>query len=201
MAEQSQFSRLPKKQLVLICEQLIGRDFSTSPYDSYEFDISLETLADVVQYFSLVATDEDVEFFAKFIENNNGVLSKIFETKDKSLYEQLVIPVAKKYKVEYSQWGTCTYIEYLETTWNSYDRNWVTESMRNARDNANWDLYDGKALDTTYDNYEMDDFEFDEITEMDDIKESRIKNKIIESLDKKTLLELRGLIDNRLKTL
>jgi hypothetical protein len=73
--------------------------------------------------------------------------------------------------------------------------------MRNARDNANWDLYDGKAVDTTYDNYEMDDFEFDEITEMDDIKESRIKNKIIESQDKKTLLELRGLIDNRLKTL
>ena len=52
-----------------------------------------------------------------------------------------------------------------------------------------------------YDNYDMNDYQFDDWKEMKDVQESTNKNKIIESLDKKTLLELRGLIDDRLKTL
>ena len=38
MADQSQFSRLPKKQLVLIAEKLIDEDFPQgNPYGDYEF--------------------------------------------------------------------------------------------------------------------------------------------------------------------
>jgi hypothetical protein len=70
-----------------------------------------------------------------------------------------------------------------------------------ARDNGMWDLYDGNAIEMEYDNYDMNDFQFDDVTEISDVKESTKKNKIIESLDKKTLLELRGLIDNRLRIL
>ena len=124
-----------------------------------------------------------------------------FETKDKSLYEQLIIPVSKRYKVEYQQYGSCTYTEHLETTWDSYDSDWVTDSLRMANEDGNWDLFDGKVIGTEYDNYDMNDFQFDDVTEISDVKESTKKNKIIESLDKKTLLELRGLIDSRLRTL
>jgi hypothetical protein len=201
MAEQSYFSRLPKKQLVLICEQLIDKNFPTNPYESYDYVNHMGTLINIAEYFSMVVSDEDVQFFAKFIEINDGILSKIFETKDKSLYEQLVIPVAKRYKVEYQQYGSCTYNEHLETTWDSYDPDWVTDSLNMARETGNWDLYDGNAIEMEYDNYDMSDFQFDDVTEISYVKESTNKNKIIESLDKKTLLELRGLIDNRLKTL
>jgi hypothetical protein len=202
MAEQSQFSRLPKKQLVLICEQLIDKNFPTNPYESYQYHTDIENLSDIANYFGMEVTDEDVQFFAKFIEINDGILSKIFETKDKSLYEQLVIPVAKRYKVEYQQYGTCTYTEYLETTWDSYDPDWVTDSLKIAREDGNWDLYDGNSIEMEYDNYDINDFQFDNITEIKHVqKESHNRNKIIESLDKKTLLELRGLINNRLKTL
>jgi len=202
MAEQSQFSRLPKKQLVLICEQLINKNFPTNPYESYQYGTDMENLSDIANYFGMEVTDEDFQFFSKFIEINNDILSKIFETKDKSLYEQLVIPAAKRYKVEYQQHGTCTYTEYLETTWDSYDPDWVTDSLNIAREDGNWDIYDGKPIDMEYDNYDMNDFQFDDVTEMVHVqKESHNKNRIIESLDKKTLIELRGLIDNRLKTL
>lgn len=201
LAFQSQFSTVPKKQLVLICEKLIDADFEISPYDAYDYEVNYEKLEDIAKYFSMVVSDDDVQFFAKFIKINDEVLSKIFETKDKSLYEQLVIPVAKKYKVEYQQYGSCTYNEYLETTWDSYDEDWVIDSIKQARENGNWDLYDGKTIEMEYDNYEMNDFQFDDSTEIKHVKESTNNNKIIESLDKKTLLELRGLIDNRLKTL
>jgi len=203
MSEQSQFSRLPKKQLVLICEKLIDNNFpSGNPYDDYNYVSHMGTLIKIANYFGMSVVDEDVQFFAKFIEINDKILSKIFETKDKSLYEQLVIPISKRYKVGYQQYGTCTYTEYLETTWDSYDEDWVTDSLRMAREDGNWDLYDGKSIDMEYDNYDMNDFQFDDVTEMEDVQiESCNKNKIIESLDKKTLLELRGLIDDRLKTL
>ena len=37
-AEQSQFSRLPKRQLVLIAEKLVDEDFpSDNPYGDYEY--------------------------------------------------------------------------------------------------------------------------------------------------------------------
>jgi len=202
LAFQSQFSTVPKKQLVLICEKLIDADFEISPYDAYDYEVNYEKLEDIAKYFSMVVSDDDVQFFAKFIKINDEVLSKIFETKDKSLYEQLVIPAAKRYKVEYQQHGTCTYTEYLETTWDSYDPDWVTDSLNIAREDGNWDIYDGKPIDMEYDNYDMNDFQFDDVTEMVHVqKESHNKNRIIESLDKKTLIELRGLIDNRLKTL
>jgi hypothetical protein len=201
MANQSYFSKLPKKQLVLISEQLIDKNFDTGVYNSSSYDKSYTTLENVAGYFSLNVSDEDVEFFGKFIDINDGILSRIFETKDKSLYDQLIIPVAKEYKVEYSVWGSCTYVEYYETTWSSYDKDWVTDSMRHARDDGNWDIHYGKQVDTTYDNWEMNDYEFDEVTEVDEVNESIKKNTIIESLDKKTLLELRGLIDKKLRSL
>jgi hypothetical protein len=201
MANQSYFSKLPKKQLVLISEQLIDKKFNTQVYNSYSYDKSYITLENVAGYFSLNVSDEDVEFFGKFIDINDGILSQIFETKDKSLYDQLIIPVAKEYKVEYSVWGSCTYTENYETTWTSYDKDWVTDSMRHARDEGNWDTYEGKEVDTSYDNYDMNDYEFDEVTEVDEVNESIKKNTIIESLDKKTLLELRGLIDKKLRSL
>jgi len=201
LAFQSQFSTVPKKQLVLICEKLIDADFEISPYDAYDYEVNYEKLEDIAKYFSMVVSDDDVQFFAKFIKINDEVLSKIFETKDKSLYEQLVIPVAKRYKVEYQQYGSCTYTEHLETTWDSYDEDWVIDSIKQAREDGNWDLYDGKEIEMEYDNYEMNDFQFDDATEIKHVKETTNNNKIIESLDKKTLLELRGLIDNRLKTL
>ena len=200
-AIQSHFSTLPKKQLFLISEQLIDNKFTTSPYIGYDYEVNYELLANVAKYFGMEVSDIDVEFFAKFIDINSHTLERIIRTKDKTSYDNLVIPTAKRYVVEYQQYGTCAYTEYLQTDWDSYDSDWVTDSMRQARDNGNWDLYDGKSIQIDYDNYDMNDYQFDDWKEIKDVKESTNKNKIIESLDKKTLLELRGLIDDRLKTL
>lgn len=201
MATQSYFSTIPKKHLVLISQQLIDKNFDTGIYDSYEYDKNYALLVDIAKYFSMSVSDEDIQFFGKFIYINHNILLKIFETNDKSLYDQLVIPVAKDYKAEYSIWGSCTYIEYYVTTWTSYNEDWVQESMRQAREDGSWDITDGRLIDTTYDNYEMNDYEFDEVTEVNEVNESIKRNRIIESLDKKTLLELRGLIDDKLRSL
>ena len=79
MAEQSQFSRLPKKQLVLIAEKLLDEGFPQgNPYGDYDFNTYYEDLSRVGKYFNITATHEDVEFFAKFFEMNDDVLSQIF---------------------------------------------------------------------------------------------------------------------------
>ena len=70
MAEQSQFSKLPKKQLALIAEKLIDEDFPIgNPYD-YDFSDAYNTLETIGKYFSISAVHEDVEFFSKFLEMN-----------------------------------------------------------------------------------------------------------------------------------
>ena len=97
MAEQSQFSKLPKKQLVLIAEKLVDEDFPQgNPYGSYDFSDSYKTLSTIGKYFSISVVHEDVEFFSKFLEMNDDVLADIFDTGNKTLYDKLIIPQSKK---------------------------------------------------------------------------------------------------------
>ena len=125
-AEQSQFSKLPKKHLVFISEKLINEDFPIgNPYD-YDFDKSFNTLESVSRYFGITITYEDVEFFSKFLEINEDSIAELFANnrenmENKELIEQLIIPVAKTYNLEYEIRGSCNYTEELSQEFDSYD--------------------------------------------------------------------------------
>jgi hypothetical protein len=216
-SEQSQFSRLPKKQLVLIAEKLVDESFpSGNPYDDREYEEHYNNLSSIGKYFNINVNDEDVQFFAKFLELNDELIADIFannsqEINNKELIEQLVIPVAKTYNLDYSVWGSCSYEEYLTQSFDSYDGNWVIDSANQQREDGNWDLYDGRNRgETTYDNFEESDHSFDRVYEVNDnkIKESLLDRLVLEntsevvsSLDKQTLLKLKQIIESRLRSL
>jgi predicted nucleotidyltransferase len=108
-AEQSEFSNQPKKILYLISQKLISDDFDEE-YSTDTYDSNHTILSDISRMFSIdVVDDEDVQFFTKFIEINKQLISEISETKDRSLIDKLVIPIAKTYEMLYSTRGTCTY--------------------------------------------------------------------------------------------
>ena len=214
-AEQSQFSRLPKKILANISKQLIDDNFPQgNPYD-YDYDVQYKTLGRIGKHFNVEVMDEDVQFFAKLLEINDDILSKIFDG-DKSLYKNLEIPVAKTYELQYSVWGSCSYDEYLAQTFDSYDKNWVDDSARQQMNDGNFDLYDGRNRgETIYDNHDMSDFEFNNVIELSDESTSynRVReslqnrlivektSKVVSSLDKQTLLKLKRIIESRLSSL
>jgi hypothetical protein len=216
-AEQSQFSRLPKKQLVLIAEKLVDESFpSGNPYDDREYEEHYNNLSSIGKYFNINVNDEDVQFFAKFLELNDELIADIFannsqEINNKELIEQLVIPVAKTYNLDYSVWGSCSYEEYLTQSFDSYDGNWVIDSANQQREDGNWDLYDGRSRsETTYDNFEESDHSFDRVYEVNDnkIKELLLDllvlentSEVVSSLDKQTLLKLKQIIESRLRSL
>jgi len=210
MADQSQFSRLPKKQLVLIAEKLIDEDFPQgNPYGDYEFSKHYNQLENIGKYFNISAVHEDVEFFSKFLEMNDDVLAGIFNG-DKSLIDKLVIPVAQTYELLYSVWGSCTYDDYMGQKFDSYDMNWVEDSAEQQRQDGNWDLYDGYNIrDTVYDNFDSSDHSFDEVRPVSEsVKESLLDRLVLEntsevvsSLDRQTLLKLKSIIDSRLRSL
>lgn len=210
MAEQSQFSKLPKKQLALIAEKLIDEDFPIgNPYD-YDFSDAYNTLEKIGKYFSISAVHEDVEFFSKFLEMNDDVLTDIFETGDKTLYDKLIIPVAQTYELRYNVWGSCTYDDYMGQKFDSYDMDWVKDSARQQRNDGNWDLFDGyNVSDTTYDNFDTSDYSFDEVRYVSEpVKESLLNRLVLEntsevvsSLDRETLLKLKSIINSRLRSL
>ena len=210
MTEQSQFSKLPKKQLVLIAEKLVDESFpSGNPYDDREFEEYYKLLEGIGKYFSISVIHEDVEFFSKFLEMNDELLSKIFDG-DKSLIDGLIIPVAQTYELLYSTWGSCTYDEYLGQKFDSYDMDWVMDSAEQQRNDGNWDLYDGyNKREIQYDNFEQSDYSFDEVRPVsENIKESLLDRLVLEntsevvsSLDRQTLLKLKSIIDSRLRSL
>lgn len=216
-AQQSQFSRLPKKQLIFISEKLIDEEFAIgNPYD-YNFDNLYDTLTQISKYFNVTASHEDVEFFAKFLQINDDLIADLFanngeQMNNRELYEQLVIPVAKSYNLNYSVWGSCNYTDYKVQEFDSYDEEWVKDSAQQQRTDGNWDMWQGRdRRETEYENFEESDYDLGDVYEVD---KSETKNEsvlgrlvientseVVNSLDRKTLIELRRIIDSKLRLL
>ena len=216
-ATQSQFSRLPKKQLVFITEKLVDEDFPIgNPYTD-DFESAYATLQEVSKYFSVEPTHEDVEFFAKLLEINDEIIADLFannkeQMKNRELIEQLVIPVAKSYNMDYSSWGTCSFTNYMVQEFDSYDEDWVTDSATQQNNDGNWNMWEGQETNPTeYENFEESDYGFGDVYE---VNESNTRNEsvlnrlvientseVVNSLDRKTLLELRRIIDSKLRLL
>jgi hypothetical protein len=219
MAIQSQFSKLPKKQLVFIAEKLVDEDFPIgNPYDS-DFDGAEKILTEVANYFSLAVTQEDVEFFSKFLEVNENIIAELFannreQMRNSSLIEQLVIPVAKTYDLHYTTWGSCSYTEYKASYFDSYDKDWVTDSASQQRNDGNWDMWDGRDVrDAEYENFEESDSTYNHVYNVDDKQETTYSESILDklvientkdvvnSLDRNTLIKLKSIIESRLRLL
>jgi hypothetical protein len=219
MAIQSQFSKLPKKQLVFISEKLIDEEFPIgNPYDS-DFDGAYNILKQASNYFGLEATQEDVEFFSKFLEINENIIAELFannreQMRNTSLIEQLIIPVAKTYDLHYTTWGSCTYTEYKGQYFDAYDKDWVRDSAEQQRQDGNWDMWDGRDIqDTDYENFEESDSSYNHVYNVDDKQETIYSESILDklvientkdvvnSLDKNTLIKLKSIIESRLRLL
>jgi len=212
---QSQFSRLPNKQLLFIAEKLVDENFPIgNPYDD-DFEEAYSVLQSVSKYFNIVAAHEDVEFFAKLLEINDDLIADLFannkeQMKNKELIEKLVIPVAKSYNLNYSVWGSCSYTDYKVQKFDSYDEEWVSGSAEQQRQDGNWSMWDGRdRRDTEYENFEESDYDFGDVYEVDEkpIQESLLSKLVLEntsdvinSLDRTTLIKLRNLINQKLSS-
>lgn len=216
---QSQFSGLPKRHLVHICEQLIKNKFTTgNPYQR-NFEESMSILESIGKIFNLPnINDEDIQFFSKFIEINKGILKEIFKRGEnsKELINQLVIPEAKSYNLTYRVFGTAFFIEHKSQEFDAYDENWVIDCAKQQYDDGIWDMYEGKQTsETELQDMEVTDMVYDEVYQVDDnnstdtrFLESNLDKLVIEntqdvvsSLDKTTLLKLKSIINSRLRLL
>jgi hypothetical protein len=203
--DQSQFSNQPKKILYTIAQKLISDDFDEN-YSEDTFEGNYDILSDISRMFSIDAVYyEDIQFFIKFIKINEQLISEISETKDKSLIDKLVIPIAKTYEMRYRTWGTCAYEEFLKQEVVSYDEEWVEKSILIQHNNGDWDTYEGSQYDETqYSDYEESNWTIDLVHESkENIQENNFKKttNVIFSMDKKSLLELKNIIDSRLRLL
>ena len=210
-AEQSQFSKVPKKMLFNIAKFLLEKDrkvwTADNPYDN--FDTLYTELYNVSKYFGITAVQEDVEFFCKFIEINERYVEAILEN-DKTIIDFLDIPVAQKYRLEYNVWGNCNYTEYLYQDFSSYDESWVSSSADQQYADGNWDLYDGVSLrDIEYDDCQTSDMGWGDVYEVPEKQRESLLSKlvienteeVVDSLDKETLMKLKSVINSRLRLL
>ena len=209
MSEQSQLSKLSKSVLVKMSKELIDGDFYyESPYNDY--GSNFKKIERLFKHININIVDEDYQFMCKFITINNELLTEIFETKNKSLYDNLVIPEALDYNVKYTVDGSCTFTEYYNDVVSSYDKYWVIDMLYALRDDGNWYEGEGNLVNTEYDNYDTSDFQFGKVTPI--LSESKPKSllgrlvventsEVVSSLDKETLLELKQIIELRLRSI
>ena len=191
--ENSKLENLPINQLVYISQKLMKSNFDyTNPYSDYDDDIN--KLDKILPYFGLDAQQIDLDFIAKFISINEQLILLIRNPQDiEPLREKFIIPEIGKYEVFYEIWGPATYTEHYKTEWPTYDKEWVRDSIQAARNEDTWSDYDGDYIEHETDNWEPDNFRFNRI--------STVIEEKINTLEKTTLLELRNLIDKKLKNL
>lgn len=206
---ESEFAKRPVHHLVYISEYLIDHNFeSNDPY--YDYLINYDNLKSVSDRFGIKSiNNHDLEFFAKFIDDNDDVLAQYFETKDKTLFQKFKIPRISEYSVEYSVDGNAIVTEYYSTNWLSYNKDWVLGAMHQERNNGDWDFYEGKFIKDLTSDFDMNSLDIERIKEVDsNVAESVLSKLVIEntsevvnSLDKDALLKLRNIIDRKLSSL
>lgn len=218
---QSAFSTYPKKTLVKIASEIIDKGFdSTYNFSSKnidaDWDENFTILENISKYVGIKEINSlDVQFFIKFLNINDDLLSKIFDPNgDKSLIDQLVIPQAKEYTFNYQTWGSCVYKEDLVDKTYSYDEKWVKQSVKLDEYEGYWDTWEGESLDTQYDDHEQSNWDITSVHETFHYPKDKLNtesllnklvlentNEVITSLDKKTLIKLRNIIESRLRSI
>jgi hypothetical protein len=153
----------------------------------------------------------DVEFISKFMTDNSELIQKIFETKDKSLLSQLKYPKNKMFKVPYELYSHQSIVEHYTVNWDSYDKDFVRNSLKEARNDGNFDEWTGDVQRTDILDSENVDFIIndEDITEINTEKTESILDRlvientssVINSLDRNTLINLRNIINSRLSSL
>ena len=206
MEDVSLYHAYPKKHLAFIIKELLDNDFDWG--DPYADDDNIEILESAVAPFNEGVSDIDMEFFAKLIEINEQLALLIQTSKpNKNLYERLELPKIERFKVYWKEWGSCHFTRYYNDEWSSYNEDWVESDMNSANNSGSWDKWSAES-DTEYDNFDTYD---DAITDIDRIETNKTTNEsildklikedtsyAIDSLDRKSLLILKSIIDKKL---
>lgn len=203
MAEQSRFTNQSKKFLLKIVSELTNTEFNfDEPY--YDMDKNVTILYKIIKkYMTGQIEYTDVEFFCKLYEENEELVKNYIETKDIELSENLELPVVNKYKFYYKTqerwWVTLFYYDEFD----SYSKDWVTDQVNKLQEDGNWGYHDGHQYDRDIDDSEWDDVFYGDVEliepKTNENYEFKKTKSVIGKLDKKTLLELREMIDKRLK--
>jgi len=203
MEDISLFHKYPKKHLAFIISELIKKDFDFE--NPYSDDNNIDILDEAVEPFGESISDIDMEFFAKIIRDDKELAIEIANSKSsKSLYERLEIPKVDKYNVNWKETGSCTYVRYFRDTWASYDENWVELAIDSANNEGTYYKWDAE-YDADYENFDMYDDTYTSIEKITETKQSGIDKLVIEntsyaidSLDRKSLIILKSIIDKKL---
>jgi hypothetical protein len=204
----SSFSLQPFKVLLTIAESLYETDFNyDDPWD--EADENYNLFKDASRWVGMNVEYEDMEFMASLMNINEPLLKQLSEkqiSKQQAL-SQITPPELKKFKIYYEIWGPATLTERYSTTWESYDKSWVRDSLRYSYNEGDFSAYDGNYEDYETDNFEADNFEITDTREMRESKKPILSKLVMENtkdvldnLDKETLIELRNLINQKLSS-
>ena len=204
----SVLSNQPLKVLLVLSKQLIEDEFEyRNPWD-YEHD-NMKKLNTSGAWIGEKFDEDDMEFIAAFIlENLKIILSSIHnELTSSEAIERLSIPKKKKYTLYYEIWGSATLTEKYKTTWESYYKNWVKDSLRYSYNEGHFDYYNGDYLEHESDNFEPDNFDITYVNELNENKVPILDKLVVENtqdlldnLDRDTLVKLRNLINRKLSS-
>lgn len=204
----SALSNQPLKILLVLSKQLIENEFEyRNPWD-YDTD-NMKKLKNSGGWIGEKLDEDDMEFIAAFIlENLKIILSSIHnELTNSQAIEALSIPKKKKYVAYYELWGPATLTEKYKTTWESYNKNWVKDSLRHSYHEGEFDYWEGDYQEHESDNFEPDNFDITYVNDLRENKEPILDKLVVENtqdlldnLDRDTLLKLRNLINQKLSS-
>jgi hypothetical protein len=103
-------------------------------------------------------------------------------------------------------------IEYYKTDWDSFNKDWVEESIQETLSSGGWDYYretpiEREVIDSDRHEFEIQSVESYKELGLESVEKNIIKllsentEKIVGNLDRNSLIRIRKIIDSKLKSL
>lgn len=202
----------PIKVITTIAEFVIDDVIFAKNNDSINFDKALKLLENRASWAGKEFDYNDVEFMKVFIsENYDNIISlKNDEVKFKDIVSSLKIPKVKKFMVNVRAGGKAYYTTELEKEFNGFDIDLTRNRIQTEIEHTGLETYvdNFKEVEYSIEDWDPSWFDVDYIKEiMTESKSKKISKviienseKILENLDRKTLINLRKLIDLKLSS-
>ena len=209
---ESQFESLDLKEIASITKICLEKGLRfNEPFLQNNYDI----LYSVSKLFGNSQIDSfDVEYICAFTLENYHLLQNWIDKNNSydSISGKLRKPKLKKFQVYYKVSSREFVIEYYKTDWDSFNKDWVEESIQETLSSGGWDYYretpiEREVIDSDRHEFEISSVESYKDLELESVEKNIIRllsentEKIVGNLDRNSLIRIRKIIDSKLKSL
>jgi len=209
---ESEFEIADRKELATIAKICLEKGLKfNEPFRDSNYDI-VKLVSKLFGYSNIDLYD--VEFICAFIIDNYHILQSWIDgnLSYSNISSRLKLPQIEEFEILYQVSIREYVVEYYKTDWKCFKKEWVEDSITDSLNEGSWDYFSESPIEREVVDSDNTNFRIESVKPMKDLNTETVENNIIkllsentenviENFDRKTLLNIKKIIDTKLKSL